>query len=439
MDPAHKTLGKSVHFAFLDGLRGTAIIAVFLFHCLGEAFGYDKLPWNGWTRNFNADPSFLALYPLTYGWCGVPMFFVVSGFCIHLSYTRNSSGGWLDFFFRRLFRVYPPYVFAILLFFFVWPWGKPSIDSFERLALLVSHLVTVHHLDPGFGNINSSFWSVAVEIHLYVLYVLIVFSQRAIGFRKTLLFTLFIELLIRSANAFTLLHLDSNLPTWLFYSPLSFWFSWTLGAYLADSHLRGHTTIFSSLRFDLTALAAICLPLFKPTMSFSFPAFAILTALAISRFIDNKWIFAAGPLFSAASVHISFVGRISYSFYLLHQPIICAANFAAIKLAPEWFSSSASRFAGCCLTYPFTLLASYVLCQSVELQSIRLGRFAYKKCRFLPSVNAAPLLILAFVNTLAITSCTTSREGHLRTLALPVASFNAVVNKKARNHHTPLV
>jgi peptidoglycan/LPS O-acetylase OafA/YrhL len=275
---------------------------------------------------------------------------------------------------------------------------------------------------------------------LYALYVLIVFLQRAIGFRKTLLFTLFIELFIRSANTFTLLHLDSNLPKWLFYSPFSFWFSWTLGAYLADAHLREQTTIFSSLRFDLTALVAICLPLFKPTMSFSFPAFALLSALAISRFIDNKWIFAAGPLFSAALVHIRFVGRISYSFYLLHQPIICAANYAAIKLAPEWFSSSASRFAGCCLTYPFTLLASYVLFQSVELQSIRIGRFAYKKWRFRVPAKAAPVLVLMFLNTIDTASYTSSCGGLLKTLALPSASLHAVVNRKAGNHHhTPLV
>ena len=104
-------------------------MAVFLYHSLGVSFGFDKLPWDGLYRNFDTSKSFLALYPLTYGWSGVSVFFVVSGFCIHLSHQRNKEKGWLSFANSRFFRIYPPYILAILLFSFVWPWGALKIDS----------------------------------------------------------------------------------------------------------------------------------------------------------------------------------------------------------------------------------------------------------------------------------------------------------------------
>src|ERR1700730_9917341 len=106
------------HVAFLDSLRGLAILLVFTFHSLGAAFSRDTLPWGGWFQNFTGPRSFLALFPATLGWVGVAIFFVVSGFCIHLSFSRQPR--WASFFWRRFFRIYPPYLAALLLFAFVY-------------------------------------------------------------------------------------------------------------------------------------------------------------------------------------------------------------------------------------------------------------------------------------------------------------------------------
>jgi len=86
---------KKIHLPFLDGIRGIAILAVFLFHSLGASFGFDKLQWDGLFRDFDVSRSFLALYPFTYGSAGVAIFFVVSGFCIHGEFKQltNTGGG----------------------------------------------------------------------------------------------------------------------------------------------------------------------------------------------------------------------------------------------------------------------------------------------------------------------------------------------------------
>jgi peptidoglycan/LPS O-acetylase OafA/YrhL len=94
------------HIEFLDQVRGIAIVVVFLFHALGTACGYEQLPWGHCFRDFSVSQSFLLLLPFSFGWSGVAIFFVVSGFCIHLSFKRKAD--WPDFFVRRFFRIYPP-------------------------------------------------------------------------------------------------------------------------------------------------------------------------------------------------------------------------------------------------------------------------------------------------------------------------------------------
>lgn len=95
-DRRYIVMTKPKHYVpALDAIRGVAILGVFLFHALGMAFGFDQLPWKGFYRDFDTWRTFLPLYPLTYGSAGVSVFFVVSGFCIHLSFATSSNQGWM--------------------------------------------------------------------------------------------------------------------------------------------------------------------------------------------------------------------------------------------------------------------------------------------------------------------------------------------------------
>ena len=104
-NPSHTASDAPINrrIDFLDPIRGVAILLVFGYHSLGAAFGHDQLPWGHWFRDFKVAPSFLPLIPVTFGWAGVAIFFVVSGFCIHLSFSRSPQ--WRLFFWRRFFRV----------------------------------------------------------------------------------------------------------------------------------------------------------------------------------------------------------------------------------------------------------------------------------------------------------------------------------------------
>lgn len=144
IDPEAEQKSFPQHYPFLDGIRGIAILWVFLFHSLGASYGWDHFPWNGLFRSFDEPRSLVVLFPLSLGGLGVAIFFAVSGFCIHLSHLRNREKGWTYFFYRRFFRIYPAYLVAILIFFF-------SL-ALASLFAAVCRLAAVSHFPPVWGS-----------------------------------------------------------------------------------------------------------------------------------------------------------------------------------------------------------------------------------------------------------------------------------------------
>jgi peptidoglycan/LPS O-acetylase OafA/YrhL len=158
------------HILLIDVLRGVAIAGVFLFHTLAAAYGRYHFPWNGWFPQFQSVNSYLLLWPFNFGYVGVAIFFVVSGFCIHLSYLSNQNQSWIFFFKKRILRIYPLYLLA-LLFFFVGPIQMYPLRSGTEWWQFLSHVFAVHNFgSETYAGINPSFWSIAVEVQLYLIY-----------------------------------------------------------------------------------------------------------------------------------------------------------------------------------------------------------------------------------------------------------------------------
>src|SRR5437899_11892805 len=101
---ASASLPSSARLPALDGVRGIAIVLVLLhqFNRVAATDGASR--WVG--------------HLLDFGWVGVQLFFVLSGFLITgiLLDTRESPGYFRAFFARRVLRIFPLYFGALVLF-----------------------------------------------------------------------------------------------------------------------------------------------------------------------------------------------------------------------------------------------------------------------------------------------------------------------------------
>src|SRR5450755_3201823 len=155
---------ESTVFAGLDTLRALAISLVFLFHYL-----YFQHP--AWMERF-----------FRFGWCGVDLFFVLSGFLISNQLfaewqSRNKINAGV-FYLKRAFRILPPYLFVLFLYIFV-----PAFHERESLAPLWKMFTFTQNFNQNiilYGTFSHA-WSLCVEEQFYLLLPLIlilIFSSR---------------------------------------------------------------------------------------------------------------------------------------------------------------------------------------------------------------------------------------------------------------------
>jgi peptidoglycan/LPS O-acetylase OafA/YrhL len=159
--------------AALDGLRLAAALMVVLYHYTGQIS-------NAWGE------STVRLFPqihnyTSYGWTGVYLFFIISGFVICMS-------GWnrplREFFISRVVRLYPAYWFAIIavtLVTMLYPVIQEPASP-QQLLMNLTMLQDPHQV----GNIDAVYWTLWAELRFYLLFALVVW--RGLTYRRVVAF-----------------------------------------------------------------------------------------------------------------------------------------------------------------------------------------------------------------------------------------------------------
>ncbi len=313
----------SDRIAFLDHIRAVALLLVLVFHSLNPAFGVNSLGWTGWFRDFGGVPkSFLPLLPCSFAWAGVAVFFAVSGFCIHLSHERSAQKSWRVFFIRRFFRIYPPYLLALCLFWVFLPHDRLAGEAGAGgagagVGQFLSHAFLVHNFQPAWAYaINGSFWSIATEFQLYLIYPLLLLMSRRLGWRGALCVAAVLETGLRTVEFLW----DFNPPVLLRPLPVFYWFSWAAGARLADDWIYGRPLFLSKIPALVLVLPMLASFFFKPLFSYSF----LFISLVAVKWIAS-WLERPEGHFSRPGVGFELlrrIGLVSYGVYLLHQPLL---------------------------------------------------------------------------------------------------------------------
>jgi peptidoglycan/LPS O-acetylase OafA/YrhL len=374
------------HLASLDIIRGIAILMVFFYHCMFWSHGTNKIPWDGWHRDLQQSIDLLILIPITWGHAGVAVFFVVSGFCIHLSHSRSAGscsqiekgGIWFRFVMRRLWRILPPYLVALALFVIGDVVTGQLTDKFTIIKQVWTHLFLVHNFfeTTHFG-INPSFWSIAVEAQLYWIYPLFYYLNRNHGWGKAMMVTFVIEMTIRLGMAFQMFP-STDTFRFISHGPLAYWFSWTMGAWIAEAWTKRESLFFDRFPFSLAFTIFIATWFFHPLDAFFFPAASLATAVLLAQTIKKQ---EAPPPRAKHAVcsALGFIGSISYSLYLFHQPLISLWNKLSTKFIgspePIWLF-----FVLCASIVPITIL-SWISYRWIECPGIAAGKHFIDRSR----------------------------------------------------------
>lgn len=239
--------------AAIDVLRGLAAVAVVLYHARAEFWVGLKQTWL--EHGLGGAPDVWLAYALSafsFGWIGVPVFFVLSGYCIHRSpASRLKSGdpfGWSTFAFykRRIIRIYPVYIAALCLTAIIDYLNTNSPTALEATAsnttktFLINLIMLQGILAPVFGT-NSVFWTLSIEFHLYLFYPFVLWLIVTSGPTTALLFSAVVTSLF--CGAYDYFEFEKSLGYSHGGSPvfLSHLLIWVAGAYLAEIEFgRGH-------------------------------------------------------------------------------------------------------------------------------------------------------------------------------------------------------
>jgi peptidoglycan/LPS O-acetylase OafA/YrhL len=296
----------------LQGLRGIAVLAVVIYHCHPRLQG---------TWIYHAS---------LWGWAGVNLFFVLSGFLITsiLLEARDQPHYFRNFYARRALRIWPVYLLVLAICYANAPWfvGLPVFDAVKTAPwwAYLLFLQNLFHLalPPAIGQT----WSLAIEEQYYFVWAPVVRFLRIPWMLVVVLAAALIGCpLLRMAHptwsnpTHTLIHLDGIALGSLLALGL-YTIRWTrkvwlwLGLCSLIAGLIATATIAGGTAFLDSALA----------LAFGGAVLAAIASTGARNPINI--ILRRGPL--------AFYGRISYGLYMIHIVVFIYFGWFDLKMNP---------------------------------------------------------------------------------------------------------
>lgn len=350
----------------LDGLRGVAAAVVVVHHAF---LSIPILSEGNYRRDVPDWASWMVFSPAHLVWAGseaVLVFFVLSGFVLTLPALRRTQD-WIAYYPSRLVRLYLPVVASIalaLVFFVLVPrqeqphqafWINRHAEPFSLHGLLGDVTLFAPTL------VNSPLWSLTWEVLFSLLLPL--FVSIAAVTRRWWWATAVIAVLLSALGEY-------EHQKWLMYLPM-----FLLGSALAAGWER-MPAVPTGLGWVLlvVALLGIVVKWWLPVTEWWSPVLPgiVLTSAGLIVVLAGKWLPAERFLLGRIPREL---GRLSFSLYLVHEPITVSVANLLPNALPSWLVVVA---------IPVGIAVAYGFSRFVELPAHRLAK------RIAKSLSARP-------------------------------------------------
>jgi len=327
MKPSHLS---RPYYPALDGLRGLAILLVVFYH------------------NFGFINYFF------FGWLGVDLFFVLSGYLITdiLLRARDRNEGLSHFYIRRILRIFPLYYLTLILFLVIFPslnlfqsslryytnnqvWLWTFLQNWLYIIKPTSETHILHHL-----------WSLAVEEQFYILWPLAIFIIRKPKYLLFFIMSVLIIVLVLRCLVWINKYEDLAYFNLYTFSRIDGICIGCMVALLQKINSRFLTNYRSLLVFIFAGLNFLFY-FINGYYQFSFPYLALIgyTTLAMlfgllvyeAVTMENKVI---NIIFNWQ--FLKFFGKISYGFYVFHWPAYVLLSPLVLKWSRGFLPAASS-------------------------------------------------------------------------------------------------
>lgn len=354
---------RDVRFTELDALRGIAALTVVFSHLrLLLTPPHQQITWKT-----------SALLLISAGQEAVFFFFLLSGFVLSLPLLRGKKQPYFVFLIRRIIRIYGPYLGALAIALIgasIWH-APPGSNRWENLTwtqpvnwrLVVHHILFIGNYD--WAQYNTAFWSLVIEMRISIIFPFMFLLVQ----RLRAAMSLVVACLCSIIATIIIARWPEMAQTMMTLEYAAIFICGILLATYLDTANAWYQRLSSGARIVLLLVSA------------SLYAFGHQLALMVRQqnFSLDLWLIVPGAagymLLSLNSQRISavlnsvvpkFLGRISYSLYLVHSTVL----FALVRILPNRLSLA--------VQIPIYVVASiflsYLFCIALEEPCLRLGR-----------------------------------------------------------------
>jgi peptidoglycan/LPS O-acetylase OafA/YrhL len=310
----------------LDGLRAVAFLLVFAFH-----------------TNY-----------LDFGWAGVQLFFVLSGFLItailiEMKRTLPAKAYYVKFYGRRFLRIFPLYYFYLFLMLGLAYWLYVSgyrinkmLEFFDQLPFALTYLYNFLYASVYFipSDFVTHFWSLSVEEQFYIFWPLVILLTPPSAYKKLFIAAIILGPVFRliatfvyNSHAFPIL--NANTAVGIYPLPFSHIDAFGFGAFISQYKLPkarlqffvlllavpliGYGTQYlATHHLEYLSSLGYVFPMgngFKHIWGYSLlnyffavTIYAVAREGLFNRFLESRW--------------MKYLGRISYGMYVYHSILI---------------------------------------------------------------------------------------------------------------------